>query len=110
MNKGLIYTNDKCIGCNKCVRICSSFGASISHTRPNHNSIEINSERCINCGACIDVCQRGAREYLDDTNKFFNDLKNKEEISALVAPAFIAKYPNKYKSILGALRKLGIKK
>ena len=21
MNEGLVYTNDKCIGCNKCVRI-----------------------------------------------------------------------------------------
>ncbi|MBQ4485765.1 MAG: hypothetical protein II936_02015 [Oscillospiraceae bacterium] len=38
MDKCLIYTNDKCIGCNRCVRICSSFGASISHSRPDHSS------------------------------------------------------------------------
>ena len=109
MKSGLIFTNDKCIGCNKCVRICSSFGASISHNRPNHNSIEINKERCINCGACIDICEKMARDYKDDTNIFFNDLSNDEEISLLVAPSFMAKYKNNYKEILGTLKGLGVK-
>ena len=109
MKSGLIFTNDKCIGCNKCVRICSSFGASISHNRPNHNSIEINKERCINCGACIDICEKMARDYKDDTNIFFNDLSNNEEISLLVAPSFMAKYKNNYKEILGSLKSLGVK-
>jgi len=109
MKSGLIFTNDKCIGCNKCVRICSSFGASISHNRPNHNSIEINKERCINCGACIDICEKNARDYKDDTNIFFNDLSNNEEISLLVAPSFMAKYKNNYKEILGILKGLGVK-
>lgn len=109
MKSGLIFTNDKCIGCNKCVRICSSFGASISHNRPNHNSIEINKERCINCGACIDICEKMARDYKDDTNIFFNDLSNNEEISLLVAPSFMAKYKNNYKEILGTLKGLGVK-
>ena len=109
MKSGLIFTNDKCIGCNKCVRICSSFGASISHNRPNHNSIEINKERCINCGACIDICEKMARDYKDDTNIFFNDLSNNLEISLLVAPSFMAKYKNNYKEILGTLKGLGVK-
>ena len=99
MTKGLIFTNDKCISCNKCVRICSSFGASISYNRPNKNSIKIDSSRCINCGACIDICEKNARDYIDDTNTFFNDLKNNEEISLLVAPSFMAKYKNQYKKM-----------
>ena len=110
MAKGLIFTNDKCISCNKCVRICSSFGASISYNRPNKNSIKIDSSRCINCGACIDICEKNARDYIDDTNIFFNDLKNNEEISLLVAPSFMAKYKNQYKKILSALKHLGVKK
>ena len=109
MNNGLIFTNENCIGCNKCVRICSSFGASISHNRPDHYSIEINSERCINCGACIDVCTHNAREYHDDTEQFFKDLQNGEAISLLIAPSFEAKYPKEYKKVLGVLKALGVK-
>lgn len=109
MNNGLIFTNDNCIGCNKCVRICSSFGASISHNRPDHYSIEINSERCINCGACIEVCTHNARQYHDDTEQFFADLQKGEAVSLLVAPSFEAKYPKEYKKVLGALKKLGVK-
>ena len=110
MFKGLIRTNDKCIGCNKCVRICSSFGASVPRNRLEFNSIEINALRCINCGACIDICSRNAREYIDDSNDFFNDLKQGEEISLFVAPSFLAKYPNEYQSVLGKLKELGVKR
>ncbi len=110
MNEGLIFTNEKCIGCNKCVRICGSFGASISHTRPDHSTIEINPERCINCGACIDVCTHDARDYHDDTERFFEDLKKGKQISLLIAPSFEAKYPDEYKSVLGTLKALGVKR
>lgn len=110
MDKGLIFTNDNCIGCNKCVRICCSFGASISQNRPSHSSIAIDPTRCINCGACLDVCKRDARDYYDDTEKFFSDLQKGESISLLIAPAFEAKYPKDFKKILGALKSLGVKR
>ena len=110
MDKGLIFTNDNCIGCNKCVRICCSFGASVSHNNPSHNSIFINSDRCINCGACIDVCTHEARDYYDDTEKLFEDLKNGESVSLVIAPAFEAKYPKEFKKILGILKTLGVKR
>ena len=110
MNNGLIFTNENCIGCNKCVRICCSFGASVSHNRPDHSSIFINPERCIGCGACIDVCTHGARNYHDDTEQFFDDLSKGEAISLLIAPAFEARYPKEYKKVLGALKALGVRR
>ena len=110
MKSGLIFTNDNCIGCNKCVRICCSFGASISYNRPDHSSIHINPERCINCGACIDVCKHDAREYHDDTAAFFDDLRKGERISLLIAPSFEAKYPGEYRKVLGALKEIGVKR
>ena len=110
MEKGLVFTNDNCIGCNKCVRICCSFGASVSHTNPSHNSICINSDRCINCGACIDVCTHEARDYYDDTEQLFEDLRNGESVSLVIAPAFEAKYPKEFKKILGILKTLGVKR
>ena len=110
MREGLITTNSNCIGCNKCVRICSSFGASVSKSGPEKSSITINAERCIVCGACIDVCAHGAREYLDDTDAFFADLSAGESISVLVAPSFEAKYPKIYKQVYAALRHLGVRR
>ncbi|MBQ7563836.1 MAG: 4Fe-4S dicluster domain-containing protein [Lachnospiraceae bacterium] len=29
-NTSLVYTNDKCIGCNKCVNACPAMGACMS--------------------------------------------------------------------------------
>ena len=109
MKKGLIFTNDNCIGCNKCVRICRSFGASISHNKPSQNLIYINYDRCIGCGACIDVCTHDARDYHDDTERFFGDLEKGENISLLIAPAFEANYPEDYNRVLGILKAMGVK-
>ena len=74
MSGKLIYTNDKCIACNKCVRICNSPGASVSKMSGGRSVIHINFDRCMVCGACIDVCERGARGFNDDTEAFFADL------------------------------------
>lgn len=107
-NKPLIVTNDKCIGCNKCISTCSCIGASISHEVNGKNRIDVDNERCVACGACFDVCEHNAREYRDDTEEFFNALKRGEKISLLLAPAFKANYPREYESVLGGLKKLGV--
>ena len=39
------------------------------------NVIEVDPEKCIACGACIDACEHDAREYVDDVDRFFEDLK-----------------------------------
>lgn len=104
----LVYTNEKCIGCNKCISVCSCTGACISHEVNGKNRIDVDPSRCVACGACFDVCEHGAREYRDDTEKFFEDLKKGEKISILIAPAFKANYPKEYKSVLGGLKKLGV--
>ncbi len=110
MHEGLIYTNDNCIGCNNCVRICSSFGASVSKSGAEKTTIAINGDRCIVCGACVDVCSHGARQYRDDTEAFLNDLRAGEPISVLVAPAFTAKHPASYRYTFGILRHLGVRR
>ena len=107
-NVSLVFTNDKCIGCNKCISICSCVGANVSHIVDGKNRIDVDSSKCIGCGACFDACEHGAREYRDDTERFFEDLKKGEQISLLIAPAFKANYPKEYESVLGGLKKLGV--
>ncbi len=105
---GLIRTNEKCIGCNRCIRNCSCIGANIAVEKERGNIIEVDPKKCIACGACIDACEHGAREYEDDVERFFADLRRGEKISVLIAPAFLANYPDEYGKYLGMLKKLGV--
>lgn len=76
LNNGLVVTNDNCIGCNKCISVCSCAGACVaSGLEDGKNRIDVNGDMCVSCGACFDVCEHSAREYIDDTEEFFAALK-----------------------------------
>ncbi len=105
----LIKTNDKCIGCNKCIRSCVCTGALVAEeTEEGKNFVKVDATKCIGCGACFDACVQGAREFVDDTDSFINDLEKGEKITLLVAPSFFSNYPEQYGSILGGLREMGV--
>ena len=104
-----VKTNDKCVGCNKCISVCSCIGATIANeTSDGKNIIDVDGDKCIACGACFDACEHDAREFADDTEEFFEALKRGERISLLIAPAFLANYPREYESVLGGLKKMGV--
>lgn len=100
----MISTNENCVGCNKCIKTCPSLMANIAQ----EGRIDVNYEYCIQCGACFDSCKHDAREYEDDTQIFFNDLKAGKKYSVIAAPAFIANYPKEYKKIFGYLKRQGV--
>ena len=108
MNDSIVYTNENCIGCNKCIKVCSAIGACISTEENGKARIAVDGSKCVACGSCIDVCVHGAREFSDDTQRFFDDLKKGEKISLLLAPAFKANYPDEYESVLGGLKEMGV--
>ncbi len=89
-----------------------SLNSSVS-TEPDENGvsrIDVDKDRCVSCGACFDACEHHAREFRDDTDDFFEDLKRGEKISVLIAPAFLADYPTEYERVLGGLKKLGVRR
>lgn len=104
----LVFTNENCVGCNKCISACSCLGANLQVEEDGKSRIEVDGDRCIACGACFDVCKHNAREFNDDTERFFEDLARGEHISILVAPAFKANYPDEYERVLGGLKKAGV--
>lgn len=106
----LVYTNENCQGCNRCISVCPVLTAnySVPSASKQGQRIEVHSENCINCGACFDVCEHNARSFCDDTERFFEDLKNGQRISVILAPAFKANYPEDYGRVLGGLKKLGV--
>ena len=106
--EALVYTNDNCVGCNKCISACPVLTANRAVEEKGKNKIIVDGSQCISCGACFDACAHDARSYYDDTERFFEDLKKGEKISLLLAPAFLANYPREYAAVLGGLKKLGV--
>ena len=74
----LVYTNDKCVGCNKCISVCPVLTANKAVVENGENKILVDGEHCVSCGACFDACAHDARSYHDDTERFFEDLKYEE--------------------------------
>lgn len=112
--KGILFTDDNCRGCNKCLNSCPIFGANIAIQENGINKIHVDPERCILCGQCIDSCTHNVRQFRDDTGRFLGDLqavidgRRKKGISLIVAPSFVINYPNRYKKVLGYLKHLGV--
>lgn len=104
----LVYTNDNCVGCNKCISVCPVLTANHAVIENGENRIVVDGKQCVSCGACFDACAHEARSFHDDTERFFEDLKKGEKISLLLAPAFLANYPKEYGSVLGGLKQLGV--
>ena len=87
----LVYTNDKCVGCNKCISACPVLNANHAVEENGRNKIIVDGKACISCGACFDACAHGARSYNDDTERFFEDLKKGEKIFSLFPVSILYK-------------------
>ncbi len=109
LNQGIIYTNDNCIGCNRCISCCPVMDANISVTKDGRNYIYVDDDKCLHCGRCLDTCRHNARVYRDDTDNFLADLAQGESISLLVAPSFFVMYESSASQILGYLKHLGVR-
>ncbi|MCR4953498.1 MAG: EAL domain-containing protein [Treponema sp.] len=106
--KGLVYTNDNCIGCNKCVSQCSILGTNISRLKNDSLRVIIDSKKCVHCGKCISTCSQNARDYDDDTDLVFKALSMKLRFSLVIDSSFYILYGQKAYNIVGYLKSLGI--
>ena len=87
MNVEVLLTNKElCVGCNKCIAKCF-VKANVAFQFNGENRVKVDHLKCIHCGACIEVCDHDARDFADDTEKFFSDLKRGIHISVIAAPS-----------------------
>ncbi len=108
MNVEVLLTNKElCVGCNKCIAKCF-VKANVAFQYNGENRVRVDHLKCIHCGACIDVCDHDARDFADDTEKFFSDLKRGINISVIAAPSIRFNFPN-FKRLFGLLKSLGVK-
>ena len=105
----LIQTqSDKCVGCNRCIRVCPIETANISYQNEfGETKVVIDNTQCILCGECLQICEHNARIIVDDTEQFFEDLKNGLPISIMTAPSMQITMPEQ-KRIFAWLRALGV--
>ncbi len=109
MSGYIILNEDRCVGCNKCIAECPVEGANVAYLDKNGQSkIRTNQDACILCGSCVDVCDHGARDYHDDTDDFFEALRNGEQISILAAPSIRYNFDD-YRQLFGYFKTKGVK-
>ena len=100
---------EKCVGCNRCVRVCPIDEANVTAIENGKIIVKIDNEKCIACGACLKACHHGSRIYEDDTERFFADLARGVPISIMTAPATKTNF-NEWGRMLTWLRRLGVQK
>lgn len=106
----ITFDGSKCVACNSCIRVCPTLEANKWIVDDNGKTVfAIDSDRCIRCGACIKACSHNARSYEDDTERFWKDLKNGQEIVLIVAPAIKISFNGSWRHVLDFLKKHGVK-
>ena len=97
----------KCVGCNRCIRTCPVDEANVAYIENGITKVKIDHDKCISCGACLPACPHDSRFYVDDTERFFSDLRRGVPISIFCAPAARANLEG-WDQILALLRQMGV--
>jgi len=58
----LLIVRDRCVGCARCVEVCSVSAATLDDRGPATDRLA-----CLRCGRCVDVCVAGARRMVGET-------------------------------------------
>ncbi|MCL2243618.1 MAG: ATP-binding protein [Treponema sp.] len=100
--------NELCTGCNRCVRECPMETANVTYQDEDGKiKVKVDHARCIACGRCITACKHDARYFIDDTERFFDDLSKGISISVIAAPSIRTNIPE-YKNIFTYLKNAGV--
>ena len=106
-----IISNDvsKCVGCNRCIRVCPIEDANIALLEGSQIIVKVDNDKCIACGACVSACQHDSRTFEDDTERFFADLQRGGKMAVFAAPALKTNFPQ-WPRILTWLKMQGVEK
>lgn len=110
-----------CIECGLCKKSCL-YGAIVEISRPCERACELNAikadkerrafidyEKCVQCGGCKVACPFGAIGEQSFLVQLIQQIKGKNRVYAILAPAFIGQFGLKVKpaQVVNALKKAG---
>ncbi len=108
MNR-IVTREDRCTGCNKCINSCPVDMANEAYIAADGSrKVRVDDTYCIHCGACLSACDHDARDYVDDTDSFFQDLAAGQSISVVAAPAALVNFDDAER-LFGWLKSKGVK-
>lgn len=96
--------SEKCQNCHACISACPSKFCNDG----SGDHVKINDDLCIGCGQCLKACTWGARTIVDDTERFFADLRRGVPIVTVIAPAIAASFPTNYLNLNGWFKNEGV--
>ncbi|MBN1600861.1 MAG: PAS domain S-box protein [Chitinispirillaceae bacterium] len=95
---------EKCVNCHACISVCP-----VKYCNDGSGDhVAVNPLMCIGCGQCITKCSHGARFWIDDCDRFFEDRAAGQRMIAIVAPSIASNFPSTYLNINGWLKSIGI--
>jgi len=81
----------------------------VYHDEDGNDKVKVDITKCIACGRCVLACKHDARVYTDDTEIFFQDLRNGISVSLVCAPSVRTSIPD-YRRLFTFLKQLGVNK
>jgi iron only hydrogenase large subunit-like protein len=105
LSKIIDVIKENCVSCHKCISVCPVKYCN----NAKEDYVTINDDLCIGCGNCLLHCDHEARIYLDDFDLFLKDIKRRDDIVLIVAPAIAANFKNSYLNLNGFFKSLGAK-
>lgn len=106
MSQLFTISEQKCINCFACVRVCPVKAIEV---KAEKNYAVILPNRCIGCGSCLNICPVNAIDYRSSKEEVKHLLNGNQKVAAIVAPSISGEFVDitDYRKFVQMIKSLG---